>query len=86
VIDNKVTITIEDRGGHVIVDINGGIRDVAMLSGLASLVHTVLVDTKTPLSTFMTDVLKSGDDTEVSGSVTNYPHINPEGGSPDENL
>ena len=71
--DNKVTITMEDTGVHVIVEINGEIRDSAMLSGLASLVHTVLTETKAPLSAFMMDVLKSGVDAEVSGSVINCP-------------
>lgn len=77
--DNKVTITMEDTGSHVIVDINGEIRDSAMLSGLASLVHTVLTETKAPLSAFMMDVLKSGGDAEVSGSVINCPCPEEEG-------
>ena len=80
--DNKVTITMEDTDSHVIVDINGEIRDSAMLSGLASLVHTVLTETKAPLSAFMTDVLKSGGDAEVSGSVINYPCPEEEGAQP----
>ena len=71
--ENKVTITIEDHTDHVSMDINGGIRDVAMLYGLASLVHTVLTETKTPLSAFMADVIRGDSDTKVSGSVINCP-------------
>lgn len=84
--DNKVTITMEDTGEHLIIDVNGTIPDDSMVMGVASLVHSVLVETKTPLSDFMTRVLTVDIGANISGSVIHYPHVEPKGGTTDENL
>ena len=84
--DNKVTITMEDTGEHLIIDINGTIPDESMVRGVASLAHSVLVETRTPLSSFMTMVLTADIGANISGSVIHYPHVEPEGGTPNENL
>jgi hypothetical protein len=77
--DNKVTITMEDTGSHVIVDINGTIPDDSMVLGVASLAHSVLIETETPLPVFISHVLAADVGANISGSVVHLPYIEPEG-------
>jgi hypothetical protein len=57
-----------------------------MVRGVASLAHSVLWETRTPLPKFLTSVITADIGANVSGSVVHYPHIEAEGGEDDESL
>jgi len=77
--EKKVTITIEDDGEHLIIDINGTIPDDSMVQGVASLAHSVLIETETPFPVFISHVLVADVGANISGSVVHLPYIEPEG-------